>query len=75
MCVSNIIFTFYVIQQSQNGIIKIPIIKTEMMKKLLILFVGLHVYPPMWILTHTYKLQVGKLRSFISLFSYICVVV
>ena len=25
-----------------------------MMKKLLILFVGLHVYPPMWILTHTY---------------------
>ena len=35
-----------------------------MMRKLLILFVGLHVYPPMWILTHTYKLQVGKLRSF-----------
>ena len=35
--------------------------KTEMMKKLLILFVGLHVYPPMWIFTHTNKLQVGKL--------------
>ena len=28
-----------------------------MMKKLLILFVELHVYPPMWILTHTYKLH------------------
>ena len=46
-----------------------------MMKKQLILFIELHVYPPMWILTHTDKLQVGRLRLFISLLSYIFVVV